>query len=220
MINPCMATMLCFVFTDAAIEKQALGVVLKRVVGKTFNCISVDGETSTNDSVFLLASGAAQNKPFALGSGGIEKFESALFEVCKKLALEMVSDGEGASKVMQVTVKGAFSEKDASTAAGAIANSLLVKTALFGGDPNWGRIASSVGASGAQMEPHKTSVSIGGVLLFKNGEPTGKEAGAALKMKESAVEIEVELGIGKSSCTKWGCDLSHAYVDVNSKYGT
>ena len=220
MINPCMATMLCFLMTDAAVEKKELQAALEKAVGKTFNSISVDGETSTNDSVILIASGRAGNEEIKAGSGEAEKFENALEKVCLELALEIVSDGEGATKLLEVVVSGAANGEDAEKAAAAVVNSLLVKTALAGGDPNWGRIASAAGASGALVEEEKTSVSICGVTLYEKGEPTGKEAAAAKKMKKKKIVVEVELGLGSGGSKKWGCDLGQAYVALNSKYHT
>ena len=218
MINPAMATMLCFLMTDAKMEKNELQKALEQAVSKSFNCISVDGETSTNDSVFLLASG--KSGKVGAGTPDAEKFGNALGKVCKELAIKIVSDGEGASKLLEVSVTGAASDEDASKVAAAVANSLLVKTALAGGDPNGGRIASSAGASGAAAEEGKTSVSIGGIMLFEKGEPTGKEALAAERMKLGKIVVEIGLGLGKGAAVKWGCDLNHAYVDVNSKYCT
>ncbi len=221
MINPSMATMLCFIFTDAVVEKSGLQSALKNAVADSFNSISVDGETSTNDCVFLFASGAAQTPLIEKGGAvAAKEFSGALSKVCLDLALEIVSDGEGATKLLEVDVKGAQSASDASRVARAVVNSLLVKCALFGGDPNWGRVASAAGASGANVLEEKTSISVCGVSLFEKGEATGLEKIAAEKMKEGKIFVSVDLGLGQFACRKWGCDLGHAYVDVNSKYST
>ncbi len=220
MIDPCMATMLCFLFTDASVEKSELEHGLKAAVSNSFNSISVDGETSTNDSAILLSSGALGNAPVAKGGSGAKDFEEALSKVCLDLALLIVADGEGAKKVLEVNVEGAASDEDAVVAAGAVVNSLLVKCAVFGGDPNWGRVASAIGASGASVVPARTAISIGGVVLFEKGEPKAAEKNAAAKMAEKKVVVRVDLGLGTGKGTKWGCDLTHEYVDLNSKYST
>ncbi|CAB3290235.1 Glutamate N-acetyltransferase [Methanocaldococcus lauensis] len=224
MIHPNMATMLCFITTDIIIDKENLTKILHRVVDKTFNNISVDGDTSTNDTVFILANGRS----------GVnyeeckEEFENALLYVCRELAKMIVKDGEGATKFVEVIVKGAKTKEDAIKASKAIVNSLLVKTAIFGEDPNWGRILAAVGYSGADFDPSIVDIIIGNneeVYLVKDGTPLADEGTDELKkakeiMKSDEIKIIVDLKMGDFENVCYGCDLSYEYVRINAEYTT
>ncbi|WP_345975275.1 bifunctional glutamate N-acetyltransferase/amino-acid acetyltransferase ArgJ [Sulfurimonas sp. HSL3-7] len=216
MINPAMATMLCYITTDAQISYIKMQEILERVNAKTFNAASVDGDTSTNDTVFLMANSRAV-------CYDEEAFEEALFMVMDFLAKELVRDGEGATKLVTYHVTGAYSNTEAEKVAKALSNSLLIKTALFGEDPNWGRIAMSVGASGALCEEEKLTIAYEDVLLFKQGENLFNdevEAKAAEIMRRDAFTINVDLGIGGGSFRAYGCDLGNEYVKINADYRT
>ncbi len=215
MINPQMATMLCFITTDANIPDDDLNSVLKEVNEITFNAISVDGDTSTNDSVFLMTTNkASYNK---------EAFKEALKQVMLKLALDIVRDGEGATKLVAFDVKGAKNKNEAKKAAKALTNSLLVKTALFGEDPNWGRIASTIGASGVECYEETLSIKIGDVLVYDKGKilfTPEIEKKAHNVMKKDSFKIEVDLGVGNGEFIAYGCDLSYEYIKINAEYRT
>ncbi|WP_456472586.1 bifunctional ornithine acetyltransferase/N-acetylglutamate synthase [Methanocaldococcus sp.] len=225
MIHPNMATMLAFILTDVAIEKKDLDKLLKECVDKTFNRISVDGDTSTNDSVFVMANGLSDVKYKDIK----EKFDRAFLEVLNHLAKMIVKDGEGATKVMEVIVKGAKSKEDGTKACKAVINSLLVKTALFGGDPNWGRILAAVGYSGADFNPEVVDIALESngksVYLVKDGKVLADEGSEELKkaeeiMKNDEVKIIIDLKIGEFEDKAYGCDLSYEYVRINSEYTT
>ncbi len=219
MIEPRMATMLGFLTTDAVIEPAVLQAVLRQVVDRTFNAISVDGEPSTNDAVFALASGASG---VVVAEAGDPVFVEALTAVAGHLAREIVRGGEGATKLVTVHVTGAASESDARLAARAIANSPLVKTAIHGGDPNWGRLVSAVGRSGADFVLDAASVSIGPVDLFVAGVPhDDRAAEAARVLAAQEVTVSVDLGTGgPHAATMWTCDFSAEYVRINAEYRT
>lgn len=220
MIHPNMATMLGFLSTDAAVESEFLKAALKEAVDCSFNMVSIDGDTSTNDTVLIFANGLAGNNEFSGGDAG-EAFRQALEQVCVFLAKSIARDGEGATRLIEVKVNGAVSISDARLAARTIANSSLVKSAVHGCDPNWGRIAAAAGRSGAEMVEAKTDVYIGDICLLKSGMPLPfdkKEAAAILKYEE--VPVRVDLNLGQSSATSWGCDLSEEYVVINSEYTT
>ena len=215
MIHPNMATMLSFVMTDAAISRADLQRALVEAVGGSFNAISVDGDTSTNDTVLLLASGAAGNPDDA----DLASFQKALNRVCRDLAWMIVRDGEGATRVMELEVEGARSEKDARLAAHAIATSPLVKTALHGGDPNWGRILAAVGRSGARFSLKKISLSAGNITLVRDGAPAQySEKDAARVFSRERVPIRVNLGVGNASAVVLSCDMGHDYISLNTDY--
>lgn len=221
MIQPDMATMLAFVTTDAAVERSYLREALAKAVDSSFNMITVDGETSTNDMVALLASGAAGNEPLNAHAAGAAVFEDALRLVCAELAKMIARDGEGATKFVEVRVTGALNEAEAKRAALAVANSPLVKTALFAQDPNWGRIASAVGASGAMLEPERLSISIGDVKVAVAGAAADfDEADAKAHLEQKDVVIAIDLGVGSATATVWTCDLSYDYVKINAEYRT
>jgi glutamate N-acetyltransferase / amino-acid N-acetyltransferase len=221
MIHPNMATMLCFITTDAAVEKEFLQTALKKAVDDSFNMVSVDGDTSTNDTVLILANGLAGNAVIRQGSAYEEAFLRALNQVSIFLAKAIARDGEGATRLIEVKVNGAESLADARLAARTISNSYLVKSAVHGCDPNWGRIAAAAGRSGAAMIEAKTDVYIGDMCLFKSGRPLSfdkKMASGLLRREE--VLILVNLNMGQYSATAWGCDLSEEYVVINSEYTT
>ncbi len=218
MIHPSMATMLAFVMTDAAVTPRYLQTALQRATDRSFNAISVDGDTSTNDTVLLMASGCLRNPVLAGGAEGAD-FERALASVCEALAWKIVRDGEGATRVMEVTVSGAATTREAKLAAHAVATSPLVKTALHGGDPNWGRILAAVGRSGARFSPQRTSLSVGRLLLVSAGEPgTYRERDAARAFARERVPIAVDLGAGSATARVLASDLGHDYVSLNADY--
>ena len=225
MIHPNMATMLSFVTTDANISKEMLDKTLKDSVEDTYNMISVDGDTSTNDMVIVLANGMAQNTPITKENENYCRFKSALDYVNKYLAKQIVNDGEGVTKVLEVIIKGASTKEDARKIAKSIICSNLVKTAFFGEDANWGRILCAAGYSGASFNPEKTSISFsslgGEILLFTNGEPIKFDEDKALQiLKERKIQILISLQDGNEGATAWGCDLSYEYVKINGEYRT
>jgi glutamate N-acetyltransferase/amino-acid N-acetyltransferase len=220
MIHPDMATMLCFIVTDAAIPAPALRKMLQESVDRSFNSITVDGDTSTNDMVLAMANGAAGNKKIAAGTKDYRKFQACLDAVAKNLALQVVRDGEGATKLVELTVRGAKNPVEAKRAAMTVAKSSLVKTAIFGEDANWGRIMAALGYSGVDMDESKVSLTIGKALLVEKGLSMGKaaekEATAALKQRD--IKIVIDLRKGKGEATVWTCDLSYEYVKINAAY--
>lgn len=220
MIHPDLATMLAFITTDAAVESGFLGECLRRAVASTFNMITVDGDTSPSDTVLVLASGLAGNPPLAGGEAG-EAFAQALEQVCLYLARSIASDGEGATRLIQVRVEGALSLAEARRAARTIVGSNLVKTAVYGKDPNWGRVAAALGRSRARLNPRKLDIYQDGLCLMKGGTPLPFDEGevrALLGQKE--VAFRVGLNLGPHSATAWGCDLTPEYVTINSAYTT
>ena len=219
MIEPRMATMLGFLTTDAKVEPAVLSGALRRVVDHTFNAITVDGECSTNDCVFALASGTS---PIAITRDDDPRLIEPMLAVAGHLAREIVRGGEGATKLVTVRVTGAASDADAWLAARTIANSPLVKTAIHGGDPNWGRLVSAAGRSGAAFDLNRASVSIGDVALFVTGTPYDERTDAAAKVLEQAeITVTVDLGTGGShGATMWTCDFSAEYVRINAEYRT
>jgi glutamate N-acetyltransferase/amino-acid N-acetyltransferase len=221
MIHPNMATMLAFIGTDANLDKAFARTALKRVVDRTFNMVTVDGDTSTNDSCFLLANGLSGTPTLDGSSADAEQFALALEAVCTDLARKMAADGEGASKLLQVDVTGAASEADARSAARAVVGSSLVKSALHGEDPNWGRVFAAVGNSRAQVDAARAALWIGAVQVARNGVGTGvSKDEARAQMHGSEVHMRVDLGLGNASARAWGCDLTEAYVVENSSYST
>ena len=222
MVHPNMATMLSFLATDAPVESSFLRESLKQAVDKSFNMITIDGDTSTNDSVILLANGMAGGGEIGLQRGEVEgAFQNALDEVCTYLAKEIVRDGEGASKLIEVVVDGALSDADARMAARAVTSSSLVKSAVHGGDPNWGRIIVALGYSGAQVVEERIALYINGVCIMEEGRPIPffKDAVVAT-MRGSEISIRLSLNIGDATATAWGCNLSEEYVTFNSAYTT
>ncbi len=224
MIAPELATMLGFITTDAAIGPAALQAALVRAMGGSFNMLTVDNDMSTNDAVFALANGLAQNPELLEGTPDFALFEAAIHDVCTDLARAIAEDGEGATKLLEVTVRGATSEEIGRDFARAIAGSSLVKAAMFGADPNWGRVLATVGArDGSQKfgaEPMRATVSIQGSEVFANGAPTGMDSAALrAKMREPTILIDVAFpGDPKTLARAWGCDLSYDYVKINADY--
>ena len=216
MINPAMATMLCFITTDAKVSQAEMQEILNKKTETTFNAASVDGDTSTNDTVMLLSNGKS-------GAYDRAAFEEALQNIMKFLAREMVRDGEGATKLVTYKVTGAKNDTEAEVVAKALSNSLLVKTALYGEDPNWGRIASTVGASGAEAYEEKLTISFDDVCVYKKGElffDAAMEAKAAEVMKKDTFTIACDLGIADGAFEAYGCDLGYKYVEINADYRT
>jgi glutamate N-acetyltransferase/amino-acid N-acetyltransferase len=219
MIEPHMATMLGFVTTDAAVAAPVLQRALREAADVTFNAITIDGDTSTNATVFLLASGASGVE---IGETAYPAFVAALCEVCGSLARAIVRGGEGATKLVAISATGAASQADAKRAAQTVANSLLVKTAIHGGDPNWGRLLAAAGRAGVAFDVEHATVQVGPVVLFKDGVPFDDRApDAAAYLAGSDIDIEIDLGAGGTySATVWTCDLSAEYVAINADYRT
>jgi len=217
MIAPGLATMLVFLTTDAAVEPAFLQRMLREAAECTFNRITVDGDTSTNDSVFLLASGAS-GVAVAQETSEAELLRRMLQELMKDLSLQIVRDGEGATKLIEVTVTGARDDEDALLAARAIAHSMLVKCAIHGGDPNWGRIVCAAGYCGAAFSPDEVRLDMGGKTVFQKGLPTGEDASAEIAGPEA--KLHLDLGGGPGQTTVWTCDLSKEYVEINAEYHT
>ncbi len=219
MIHPNMGTMLCFITTDASVERSFLAAALSRCVDRTFNMVSVDGDTSPSDTVVVLANGLAGNTTFSASNGA--DFEEALCHVCEYLAKEVAADGEGATKLLEVTVMGARNSEDARVAARTIASSALVKAAMNGADPNWGRVVCAAGRSGAAMEPERVSMTLCGEPVMSVGLPVAFDEDALRSLLgQDKVTVCVDLGLGDGCATAWGCDLSHDYVTINASYTT
>lgn len=219
MIAPDMATMLVYIFTDVKIAQKALQTVVSRLTDRSFNCITVDSDTSTSDTLLIAATGqgpALTN----MRSADAKAFERALGDVMMNLAHQVVRDGEGATKFVGITVSGAQSNDDAKLCALSIANSPLVKTALAGEDPNWGRIVAAVGKSGAAADRDRLGITFGDITVASGGlvDPGYKEAEGAAYMKNPELEIGVDLGLGKGTAKVWTCDLTHRYIDINADY--
>lgn len=225
MIHPNMATMLAFITTDANIDRELLQKALKESVADSYNMISVDGDTSTNDSVIVLASGLAKNRAIKIQDSDYEKFKSALHYVNLNLAKQIVLDGEGAEKFLEVTVNEAKTKQDARLIAKAIIGSNLVKTAMFGADANWGRVLCAAGYSGAEFDPTKASIEFssnaGSIITYLYGEPVVIDEEKAKKvLQEKEIKVIVSLKDGNETATAWGCDLSYEYVRINGEYRT
>ena len=221
MIAPDMATMLGYIFTDAAIEPGLLQELLTQANRQTFSCITVDGDTSTSDTVLAFATGAAGNAPLAsLDDPGSDAFAAALTDLCRQLAQLVVRDGEGATKFITIRVSGAVSDESAHRIALSVANSPLVKTAIAGEDANWGRVVMAVGKAGEPADRDKLSIAFGGIWTAKNGLPVEgyDEAPVAAHLKGSEIDIAVELGLGEGHATVWTCDLTHGYISINADY--
>ena len=218
MIQPNMATMLSFIVTDAAVPASVLRRVLREAVDTTFNSITVDGDTSTNDTLTLLANGASGAKTIRTGRD-YQKFRSALETVCRSLALQIVADGEGAHRVVEIEVRGAESREAASAIARTIANSPLVKTALAGGDPNWGRILAAAGRAGVRFDPKRAEIRMAGIAMCRKGIPVRfDERAAHRKLLVKHVPIVLDLHAGISSARMWTCDFTGDYVRINASY--
>ena len=223
MIAPDMATMLVYIFTDAAIEQDILQDMVSALNRTTFNCITVDGDTSTSDSLMVFATGAVGGPQItSLDDPDLAGFAAALKSVLKDLALQIVRDGEGATKLIEITVTGAKSDKAAKTIAASIANSPLVKTALAASDANWGRIVMAVGKAGEAIDPDSLSIRFGDVEVARKGmrAPDYSEEAASAECARQEISILVDVGVGEGKATVWTCDLTHAYVDINGAYRT
>jgi glutamate N-acetyltransferase / amino-acid N-acetyltransferase len=221
MIQPDMATMLCFLFTDAKLPAKVLQALLAPSSDASFNCMTVDGDTSTSDTVLLFATGQATHKPVARAADPrLKGFRKALDTVLRDLAIQVARDGEGASKFMTVTVKGAASAPAARRIAFTVANSPLVKTAIAGEDANWGRVVMAVGRAGEKANRDKLKVWMGGVRIAFNGaiDPKYDEASVMPHMRGREIDIVVDVGVGKGAATVWSCDLTHGYIDINGSY--
>jgi glutamate N-acetyltransferase/amino-acid N-acetyltransferase len=221
MIHPNMATTLAFVMTDGAISPSLLQRTLRDVASRTFNSISVDGDTSTNDTLLVLANGAADAPAIASGSKAHRQFAAALEEVCGSLAHQIVADGEGAQRVIEIEVRGARSESAARKIAETIATSPLVKTAFAGGDPNWGRIFAAAGRAGVKFDPALVEITMAGITVLRKGQPVAfNERAASNRLLAEHVPIVVDLHAGKSCARYWTCDFTAEYVRVNASYRT
>ncbi len=221
MIAPDMATMLGYIFTDAAVEPGFLQALLSAANQRSFNCITVDSDTSTSDTVLAFATGKAGNAPLAsFDSAGADAFAAALEDVCLQLAHLVVRDGEGAQKFIAVRVSGAVSDDSARRVGLAVANSPLVKTAIAGEDANWGRVVMAVGKAGEPADRDKLSIGFGGIWAAKDGQPLADydEAPVAAHLNGQDITIEVDLGLGDGRATVWTCDLTHGYISINADY--
>jgi glutamate N-acetyltransferase/amino-acid N-acetyltransferase len=222
MLEPHLATMFCFIVTDAVVARDALGAITRQVVGRSFNRVTVDGDQSTSDTVAVLANGLADNAPLEPGGRGLRPFVRALDALAGKLARMLVADGEGATKLITVTVRGAASRRDALAAARTVANSPLVKTAINGMDPNWGRIMMALGKSPARIDQDKVTISFNDETVCERGML--REGVRLERVREimggTEYAIAIDLGLGRGEETVWTCDLSEEYVRLNSKYTT
>ena len=221
MIAPDMATMLGFIATDAALDHDVLQACLTEAVKSSFNAITVDSDTSTSDMVLLAATGAAAHQEItSIEDPALAEFRACLLAVMTDLAQQIVRDGEGASKFITIDVTGAVSAQSAAIIGKAIANSPLVKTAIAGGDANWGRIVMAVGKAGEPADRDRLSISIGGVQIAANGAVVAgyDEAPVAAHMQTSAIDIHVDLGLGEGTARIWSCDLTHGYISINADY--
>ncbi|MDE3225071.1 MAG: bifunctional glutamate N-acetyltransferase/amino-acid acetyltransferase ArgJ [Nitrospirota bacterium] len=220
MIHPNMATMLAYLTTDAVIAQPTLQRALRAAADLSFNCISVDGDTSTNDTVLCLANGLAGNAPLREGTNELASFQAMLNEACRSLAMHICGDGEGVTKIVQVLVKGAKSVADAKAVADTVGTSCLVKTAFFGEDANWGRIMAAVGRAGVRIKPERIGLAIEGVPIVKQGVSLGRDAERAIEklFRRRKFRIVVDLGIGSAQGSLWTTDLSYEYVRINASY--
>lgn len=221
MICPNMATMFCFLTTDAAVEPSSLRKALSTAVHASFNCITVDGDMSPNDTVFVIANGLAENLPIKSGTKEFTLFVEGLTEVCTRMAKALVRDGEGATKFITLRITGAQSVEDARKAGLAIANSPLVKTAFFGADPNWGRIICAAGASGISVDENNIIISLNSFELFKHGSPTNfNETALRSSLGQRDITCDVDLGMGYAEAVIYTSDISYEYIKINAEYTT
>ncbi|KAF0183111.1 MAG: glutamate N-acetyltransferase / amino-acid N-acetyltransferase [Nitrospirae bacterium] len=218
MIAPNMATMLGFIITDAAIGTAALKKALNAAVKTSFNRITIDGDTSTNDTVLIMANGFAGNAPIQAATADYAVFAAAVAKLCYELAMLIVQDGEGATKLVEVVVQNARTEADAEKAAFAIANSMLVKTAIYGNDANWGRLICATGYSGIAVDDSKVDISLNGLMVCKNGMATGRDVEANDRLKSKKVVILINLKLGKGAAKVLTCDLTEDYIKINAEY--
>ena len=221
MIHPNLATMLCFLTTDAAVDLDFLKFALRKAADVSFNMVSIDGDTSPNDTVLIMANGLAGNKSISPGSGHADAFQQALDKVCIYLSKSIAGDGEGATHLIEVTVNGAVNDAEARLAARTVVSSPLVKAAVHGGDPNWGRIIVAAGRSGIEVMEAKIDLYIGDICVVKAGRPLPFSKPSVVRvLEESEVPISLNLNLGTATATAWGCDLSEEYVTINSQYTT
>ncbi|MBA7648678.1 Arginine biosynthesis bifunctional protein ArgJ [subsurface metagenome] len=221
MIHPDLATLLCFLTTDAAVDIDFLKLALQKAVDVSFNMVSIDGDTSPNDMVLVMANGLAGNEVISPDSREASAFQQGLDQVCVYLAKSIARDGEGASKLIEVTISGASSVDEARLAARTVVSSPLVKAAIHGSDPNWGRIMAAVGRSGAEIVESKIELYLGDICLLKAGKPLPFDRQSAVELlSRSEVPISLQLNQGTAEATAWGCDLSEEYVTINSQYTT
>lgn len=221
MICPNMATMLAFITTDAAITPDALHQCLTRAVNRSLNCVTIDGDSSTNDMAILMANGMAGNAALDVGSPELAVFQDALDDICVSLAKQIARDGEGATKMIEITVAGAESVEGAAQIAKTIANSPLFKTAVFGNDPNWGRVLAAAGRAGIDFDPSTVNLWFGDIALVRDGEPVDFPADKAHDLlMNPEVKVRLEIGPGPCEATVWTCDFSYEYVKINAEYHT
>lgn len=221
MIHPDMATMLAFVVTDASISATLLQKMLVGITERTFNAITVDGDTSTNDTVLVLANGASGCPAIQPASANFRRFSTALEEICHSLAMQIISDGEGAQRIVEIEVRGAQNEADAKQIAKTIATSPLVKTAMAGGDPNWGRVLAAAGRAGVPVNPDRAEITMAGIGVYRRGRALPfNEAIASRRLRERRVKISVNLRQGRGRARVWTCDLTAEYVRINASYRT
>ena len=221
MIHPNMATMLCFLTTDCDVESRFLEKALRRATDSSFNMLSIDGDTSTNDTVLVFASGAAGTGTIEEGSAEGEAFERALGQVCTYLTKEIARNGEGASRLIEVTVESAATLASARAAARTVVSSSLVKSAIHGSDPNWGRIVAAVGRSGAEVQEERIALYVNDVCIMEDGRPVPFHRDAVIALMQGPdVSLSIRLNLGDGEATAWGCDLSEEYVTFNSAYTT
>jgi acetylglutamate kinase len=225
MVAPQLATVLCIITTDVAVTPRLLQEALGRAVSKTFNMVNIDGDTSTNDTVFALANGLAGNARISDPGPDLETLENALADLCGEMARSVAADGEGATRMVEVVISGAPTEESARDCASAVAGSPLVKAAIFGADPNWGRILATVGARagsrGYAIDPFRATVSLQGIPVFDHNAPVEFDRDALrARMRETRVDVLVELKDGEARATAWGCDLSYEYVRINADYAS
>jgi glutamate N-acetyltransferase / amino-acid N-acetyltransferase len=221
MIHPNMATMLAYITTDAAVEPGLMAKLARPVADRSFNQVTIDGDSSTNDTFLLLANGAAGNAQVRHGTPEAEALEAAIVDIARELARAIARDGEGATRMIAVRVQGAESDQEARTAARAVASSSLVKTAVHGGDPNWGRIVCALGYSGAELALDRLHLSIGGLVVFERGAGVDVDLSAVRRaFEQPEIEIVATLGLANGHAEAWGCDLSEEYVRINAEYTT
>jgi glutamate N-acetyltransferase/amino-acid N-acetyltransferase len=221
MIHPNMATLLAYVTTDAAVEPGLMSKLVRSIADRSFNQVTIDGDSSTNDTFLILANGAAGNEPILEGTTRADQLEAALVQVARELSRSIARDGEGATKLITVKVVDAMSDADARTAARAVASSSLVKTAVHGGDPNWGRIVCALGYSGAELALDRLHLTVGGLVVFERGAGVDVDLAAVRRaFEQPEIEIAATLGLGEGSAEAWGCDLSEEYVRINADYTT
>jgi len=221
MIHPNMATMLAYITTDAAVEPGLMAALVKSIADRSFNQVTVDGDSSTNDTFLVLANGAAGNEMVRAGSVEAEQLEMALVDVARALARSIAKDGEGATKLISVKVEGALSDAEARAAARTVASSSLVKTAVHGGDPNWGRIVCALGYSGSELALDRLHLTVGGLTVFERGSGVEVDLAAVRRaFEQPEIEIVATLGLADGRAEAWGCDLSEEYVRINADYTT